>query len=65
MKMSEDADKLVAHAYLFTMKGDGVGYVADGAVAVRGGHIAAAGPTSDLAARSRASETPDTKGFGV
>ena len=34
--MHKDAGKLIVHAHLFTMKGDGVGYVADGAVAVQG-----------------------------
>lgn len=34
--MAEPVDLLVRHAHLFTMSGPGVGYVADGAVAVRG-----------------------------
>lgn len=33
--MGEIVDVLLLHAHLFTMCGDGVGYVADGAVAVR------------------------------
>ena len=33
--MPEHADALITHAYLFTMQGDGVGYIADGAVAVQ------------------------------
>ncbi len=45
--MTERADTLVAHAHLFTMQGDGVGYVPDGTVAVQGSRIAAAGPTRD------------------
>ena len=49
--MRENADKLIAHAHLFTMQGDGVGYVADGAVAVQGNRITAVGTTSDLTAR--------------
>ena len=32
-------DTLVTHAHLFTMAGDGVGYVADGAVAVNDGAV--------------------------
>ena len=55
----EHADRLVVHAHLFTMEGDGVGYVADGAVAVRGQQIAAVGTTTDLAARYRADEVID------
>ena len=50
-------DILITHAHLFTMQGDGVGYIADGAVAVRGQRIAAVGTTSDLMARFRAAET--------
>ena len=63
--MHENADKLIVHAHLFTMQGDGVGYVADGAVAVRGDRIAAVGPTADLAARYRASETIDATDCAV
>lgn len=40
--MHKDAGKLIVHAHLFTMKGDGVGYVADGAVAVQGMALLAA-----------------------
>ena len=65
MKMHDNADRLIAHAHLFTMKGDGVGYVADGAVAVRGDRIAAIGPTPDLEARYRTSETIDATGCAV
>jgi len=63
--MYVNADKLISHAHLFTMTGDGVGYVADGAVAVRGDRIAATGPTSDLAARYKAAETIDATGCAV
>ena len=37
--MPEHADTLITHGYLFTMQGDGVGYVPDGAVAVQGAEI--------------------------
>ena len=63
--MRENADKLITHAHLLTMKGDGVGYVADGAVVIRGDRIAAAGPTSDLEARYRVAETIDATGCAV
>ena len=63
--MHDSADKLIAHAHLFTMKGDGVGYVADGAVAVRGDRIAAVGTTTDLAARYQTPETIDATGCAV
>ena len=63
--MGEGVDVLVAHAYLFTMEGPGVGYVADGAVAVRGSRIAAVGPTAELAGRFEARETVDARGCAV
>ena len=40
--MGNFVDILFIHAHLFTMAGNGVGYVADGAVAVRGATIVAA-----------------------
>jgi 5-methylthioadenosine/S-adenosylhomocysteine deaminase len=43
-------DWLFTHAHLFTLQGDGVGYVADGAVAVAGSRIVAAGPTEQVRA---------------
>ncbi len=63
--MRESVDTLILHAHLFTMSGDGVGYVADGAVAIRGNRIAATGPTPDLAARFQAAETIDATGCAV
>ena len=63
--MHRAADRLIVHAHLFTMAGEGVGYVADGAVAVRGDRIAATGPASDLAARFQAKETIDATGCAV
>lgn len=35
--MTEHIDTLVTHAHLFTMQGEGVGYVPDGAEAVKVG----------------------------
>ena len=46
--MSEAVDTLIIHAHLFTMRGDGVGHLADGAVAIRGSRIVAVGPTTEL-----------------
>ena len=63
--MAEHADTLITHAHLFTMQGKGVGYVADGAVAVEGNRIAAVGPTAELTARFRSSETIDAGGCAV
>ena len=63
--MAEHADTLIAHGHLFTMRGQGVGYVADGAVAIRGTRIAAVGPTAELGARFRADETIDASDCAV
>lgn len=40
MNTPEHTDTLIDHAHLFTMQGEGVGYVADGAVAVKGSRVA-------------------------
>ncbi|MHC4607859.1 MAG: amidohydrolase family protein, partial [Planctomycetota bacterium] len=61
----EHADIVVVHAHLFTLEGDGVGYVSDGAVAVKGNRIAAAGSTDDVAARFEAGETLDATDCAV
>ena len=55
--MPEHTDTLITHAHLFTLQGQGVGYVADGAVAVEGSRIAALGSTAELTSRFRASES--------
>ncbi len=41
-------DMLIVHGDVFTMTGDGVGYIEDGAVAVDGASIKAVGPTAAL-----------------
>jgi len=63
--MVERTDALITHAHLFTLQGQGVGYVADGAVAVTGQRIAAVGSTAELTARFRAAETFDAAGCAV
>jgi 5-methylthioadenosine/S-adenosylhomocysteine deaminase len=63
--MAEQADVLISHAHLFTMEGQGVGYVADGAVVVQGNRIAAVGPTAEMATRFQAAETIDATGCAV
>lgn len=47
----EFADTLVIHAHLFTMKGEGVGYVSDGALAIQGTRIAAVDSTETVLSR--------------
>ncbi|MEZ4870395.1 MAG: amidohydrolase family protein [Caldilineaceae bacterium] len=63
--MHEIADTLITHAHLFTMQGTGVGYIADGAVAIRGDKIVAVGPTPELGARVQATEVIDAQGQAV
>jgi 5-methylthioadenosine/S-adenosylhomocysteine deaminase len=63
--MDHAVDTLVTHAHLFTMEGEGVGYVPDGAVVVWGGRVAAVGPTTELMARFHAGETLDASGCAV
>ncbi|GMQ76492.1 MAG: amidohydrolase family protein [Gammaproteobacteria bacterium] len=63
--MAQSVDLLVLHAHLLTMQGDGVGYVRDGAVAVRGDSIVDVGQSADLAARYQAAETLDATGCAV
>ncbi|NLG49476.1 MAG: amidohydrolase family protein [Chloroflexi bacterium] len=46
-----NAVTLIVHGHLFTMQGEGVGYVPDGAVAIEGTRLVAVGPTPALAAR--------------
>lgn len=58
-------DTLVVHGHVLTMAGDGVGHVADGAVAVRDGEIVAVGPTGELASAHHAAETIDASGCAV
>ena len=59
------ADMLITHAHMFTMQGDGVGYVAEGAVAVQGSRIVAVGPTAALTARFQAEEVLDAGGCAL
>ncbi|GAB4346637.1 MAG: amidohydrolase [Candidatus Abyssubacteria bacterium] len=41
-------DILITHGDVFTMAGDGVGYIRDGAVAIQGNRIVEVGPTAEL-----------------
>jgi 5-methylthioadenosine/S-adenosylhomocysteine deaminase len=63
--MGEVVDTLLIHAHLFTLAGDGVGYVADGAVAVRGSTIVAVGATAELEAQYAAHQTIDATGHAL
>ena len=57
--MAESVDTLFVHAHLFTMEGRGVGYQADGAVAVRGNRIVDIGSTAALEKRYAPAERID------
>jgi 5-methylthioadenosine/S-adenosylhomocysteine deaminase len=63
--MTDHADRLIVHAHLFTLQGEGVGYVPDGALAIRGSRIAAVGSTDQVLAGFQAPETIDAQGFAV
>jgi 5-methylthioadenosine/S-adenosylhomocysteine deaminase len=63
--MPEQVDLMITRAHLFTMQGDGVGYVPDGALAIRGSRIAAVGPMADVIARFHAEQTIDAADCAV
>ena len=72
--MGEVVDSLLVHAHVFTMAGSqdgdlggylGVGYLADGAVAVRGDTIVAVGATADLEGQYAAREVIDASGHAL
>jgi len=58
-------DLLIVHGDILTMAGEGVGYVADGSVAVNGNEIVAVGPSSDLEKRYEAKRVIDAKNKAV
>ena len=63
--MGEVIDFLILNGHLLTMAGDGVGYVQNGAVAIRGSTIVAVGDALDLSLRFDAHETVDASGCAV
>ena len=63
--MPESIDILITHAHLFTMQGEGVGYIQDGAIAVQGKKIQAVGSTPDLSSRFQAKEIIDASSCAV
>jgi len=62
---SEKINILIVHGHVFTMQGAGVGYIADGAIAVRGTGIVAVGPTAELSARFQPDEIIDASNCAV
>ena len=63
--MPQHISTLITHAHLFSMSGSGVGYIADGAVAVDGQKIVAVGTTAALTSRFSAGETIDATGHAL
>ena len=63
--MPVHVDALILHAHLFTLSGQGVGYIADGAVAVRKGRIAGVGSSEELSGRFWAGDIIDASGCAV
>ena len=63
--MPENVDLLLLNGHVFSMSGDGVGYVQDGALAVRGDRIIDVGPSSELASRYKAAQTISAHNFAV
>ena len=63
--MPQPVTTLITHAHLFTMQGEGVGYIADGAVAIDGKRMIAVGTTSELTAQFQADETIDATGHAL
>jgi 5-methylthioadenosine/S-adenosylhomocysteine deaminase len=63
--MSEPVDFLIKHSHLLTMEGEGVGYVLDGAVAIKGNRILAVGQSHELENRFEAAQTIEASGHAV
>lgn len=63
--MPERVDLLVTNAHLFTMRGEGVGYVGDGALAIRDSRLVAVGSTLELAQSYHADEHLNATGCAV
>ena len=63
--MTEHANTLITHAHLFTMQGEGVGYIGDGAVAIEGTRITAVGTTTEISLHFTADETIDASGHAL
>ncbi|TFH50655.1 MAG: amidohydrolase [Lysobacterales bacterium] len=63
--MPQSVDLLVLHAHLLSMQGKGVGYIRDGAVAVRGDSIVDVGPSTELEPRYQAAAALDATGCAV
>jgi 5-methylthioadenosine/S-adenosylhomocysteine deaminase len=63
--MNQHVDTLITHAHMFTMRGSGVGYIADGALAISGSRITAVGSTAELTALYQADEGINASGFAL
>jgi len=63
--MREKIDTLILHAHTFTMQGEGVGYIADGAVGIRGDQIISVGTAPDLTALYQAETVINATGCAL
>lgn len=63
--MNESAEILITHVHLLSMAGDGIGYIRDGAVAIKGQRIVGVGTTDQLTSRFHANETIDGTGHAL
>ena len=54
---TQSADILITHLHLISMAGDSIGYIPDGAVAIKGQHIVGVGASDKLVARFNSAET--------
>ncbi|MEL6749304.1 MAG: amidohydrolase family protein [Pseudomonadota bacterium] len=63
--MMQNADILITHAHLLSMQGEGVGYIADGAVAVRGSRIVGVGSTESILQQFTSEQQIDATGCVV
>ncbi|MCI8608703.1 MAG: amidohydrolase family protein [Firmicutes bacterium] len=59
--MKERIDSLILHGDVFTMEGDGVGYIGDGAIAIADGKIVKVGASAELEEAFTAEEVIDGK----
>ena len=60
--MNDSANLLITHVHLISMAGDGVGYIRDGAVAIRGQRIVGVGTTDELGGQFSAETTLNASG---
>lgn len=63
--MKTPIDTLLIHGHVLTMAGDGVGYLADGALAIQGNGIQDVGPTDRMLSEYEPENTIDASGHAI